>query len=183
MPYSSLLSPSYHTPFQLHAASSGYTKPHAKLSQSNLLSCYIQIILRFLGCPSKSQVFKSCFSTKWYVILHFFETVLVQTTTSHLTTCSQNQPYNIYQHCFPLYLARFTHAYFYIQLSLQSTLKAFSLPQAFSQFSLRQWPSEQGSVIVRTYTIPGFPKHGQGIKALTMTDPLLPRLKKLVFCW
>ena len=137
----------------------------------------------FFGLPSKSQVFKSCFSTKWYVILHFFETVLVQTTTSHLTTCSQNQPYNIYQHCFPLYLARFTHAYFYIQLSLQSTLKAFSLPQAFSQFSLRQWPSEQGSLIVRTYTIPGFPKHGQGIKALTMTDPLLPRLKKLVFCW
>ena len=46
-------------PFQPHATSIGYAKAYPKTSQSNLLSCYIQIIKPYVGETHNHQKVES----------------------------------------------------------------------------------------------------------------------------
>ena len=80
----------------------------------------------------------------------------------------------------PLYLRFFSTLYLFIQTLLQS----FSIPHSFSQFNQWQGPSEQWS-IVRNDTVwifPCFHETWAEITALTITDHVLFRLKKLLCC-
>lgn len=84
--------------------------------------------------------------------------------------------YNSYWHPLPLYLSPFSPPYLY---------KSFPLSWPFSQFRQHQDPNEQ-VILVWTGTVfisPCFLKVWTGITVVTITDSLLFRLRKLVYCW
>ena len=129
-----------------------------------------------------------------------FTTLLVHTTNTTISTknpfvcfsqfsphyftltCSKIHLYNPHQISLPLYLSNF--------LSLSFCLQPFqpSMPKIFSQFKLRQGPSELGSLVgslLRTYTVvisPFYLKVWVVITGLTITDSQWVRPRKLIYC-
>ena len=73
---------------------------------------------------------------------------------------------------------------FWVQLSLQSASKVFSLPQSCSQFRLCQGTNEQKRLVRTDIFLISlyFAKVQIGIKGPTITDSLLLNLKKLTYC-
>ena len=112
---------------------------------------------------------------------------LILTSIFHLATCSQNHSYNPHLHYLPLYLNQSLPRYFYIQQSLQSPLKTISPTLTIQpiQAVLRaQWASLMWTDTFALFhcfrKALSFPKAWTGITALTITDSLSLRLRKLV---
>ena len=123
----------------------------------------------------------------------------------HSPTCSCKQRYNLYQKTAPLLQSisiSLFHPHLFPKSSLRSPIrspsppsfcvqpsqlsapKTFSLPQPFRQFRLRQ-RTRKLERLARNDTVlisPFFLKLWKVIAGLTVTDSLLLRLRKLVYC-
>ena len=102
----------------------------------------------------------------------------------HLPTCSENQPYNPYQHFVPLYLISYSSIfYIFKKPSYSPNQKVFPLPQPFSQFKLHQGFNEREYCEAwHWFSIPSLLEAWIGVIVFTITDPLSLRLKTLVYC-